>query len=119
MLNAELRERSMLKKKAIILVFGVLLFFHFLAVAEVLSPLSFGETWPIRPPVCPGDPPAIPDSPFIEGLNLKQPYNLLERLLVTEAFCSRPGSCNWNPEADLNFDKAVDILDAIIVAKNC
>ena len=108
----------MLQKKAIILVFGVLLFFHFLAAAETLHPFSFGETWPTRPPVGPGDPPAIPDSPFVESLTAKQQSSLLTRVLVNEAFCSCPGSYNWNSIADLNFDRVVDIYDAIIAAKN-
>jgi hypothetical protein len=109
---------SMVKKKATIMVLGLLLFFQFLVVAKALPPLSSRETWPIMPPVCPDEPPAIPDSPFVEGIRLKQQCNLLARLLVTEAFCSHPGDCNWNPLADLNSDSAVDICDAIIVAKN-
>lgn len=109
----------MLKRKAIILIFGVLLFFQFLVVVKALPPLSFHETWPTVPPVCPGDPPAIPDSPFVEGIRLKPPYNLVGRLLLTEAFCSGPESCNWNPAVDLNHDNVVDIRDAIIFAKNC
>ncbi len=98
-----------MKKKGIIVVFGLLLFFQFLAVAKALPPLSFHEKWPIIPPVCPGDPPAIPDSPFVEGLRLKPPYNLVGRLLLAEAFNSIPESYNWNPTVDLNHDNVVNI----------
>jgi len=106
-------------KKAVILISGVLLIFQFLSIAKAFPPSSVPEPGLSGPPIFPGgEPPGIPDSPFIESLTPKQLYNLLARVLVAEAFCSGPGSCNWNPRADLNFDRAVDIFDAIMVAKN-
>jgi len=117
-LNA--RGESIVKKKAIIFVFGLLLFFQFLTVAKALPPSSAIKLWPPRPPVFSSDEPAaIPDNPFLETLTPKQINYLLAHMLVTEAFCSGPGSCNWNPSADLNLDGSIDIYDAIIVAKNC
>lgn len=37
---------------------------------------------------------------------------------MAKAFDSSPSSSNWNPNADINGDNAVDIYDAIIMAKN-
>jgi hypothetical protein len=103
-------------RKAIIFVFVlVVLVFQFLTMANALSSL----VCELRPPVSPGDPPAIPDSPFIENLKVKQQSNPLTCVLVSQAFFSRPGSSNWDPGADLNFDKTIDIFDAIIAAMNC
>jgi hypothetical protein len=120
MLDLGGKNMAMTKKKTIILVSGMLLIFQFLSIAKAFASSSVTEPGLPRPPIFPGDePPAIPDSPFIESLTPKQLYSLLAHVLVTEAICSRPGSCNWNPRADLNFDSAVDIFDAIIVAKNC
>jgi len=116
-LNA--RGESIVKKKAIIFVFGLLLFFQFLTVAKALPPSSVIKLWLPRPPVFSADEPlAIPDNPFLESLTPKQINHLLAHILVAEAFCSGPGSCNWNPSADLNLDGSIDIYDAIIVAKN-
>jgi len=107
------------KKRAIIFVFGLLLFFQFLTMAKALPPDSIVRQWPPRPPVFSSDePPAIPDSPFLESLTPKQLYYLLAHMQVTEAFCSSPESHNWNPIADHNSDEVVNIYDAIIVAKN-
>lgn len=108
----------MAKRRAILLVFSLLFVFQFFTVARALPPSAVGEPRPPGLPLCPDEPPAIPDSPFIESLTLKQQNNLLARVLVNEAFFSRLGSCNWNSKADLNFDGVVDIFDAIIVAKN-
>jgi PKD repeat protein len=44
--------------------------------------------------------------------------NILDAILVSNAFLSTPGSPNWNPNADINSDGVVDILDAIILANN-
>jgi hypothetical protein len=38
--------------------------------------------------------------------------------LLQKAFNTRPGDPNWNPDADLNKDGVVDILDAIIIGSN-
>jgi len=42
--------------------------------------------------------------------------NILDAILVANAFLSTPSSPNWNPKADINGDGVVNILDAILVA---
>ncbi len=44
--------------------------------------------------------------------------NILDGILLANAFSSKPGDSNWNPNADLNGDGTVNILDAIILANN-
>jgi hypothetical protein len=44
--------------------------------------------------------------------------NILDGILLSNAFGSAPGNSKWNPEADLNGDGIVNILDAIILANN-
>ncbi len=42
--------------------------------------------------------------------------NILDAIMLSNAFGSRLGDANWNPDADLNDDDIVNILDAIILA---
>jgi hypothetical protein len=44
--------------------------------------------------------------------------NILDAILLANAFNSRPGDSNWNPKADLNGDGIVNILDAILLAND-
>jgi hypothetical protein len=44
--------------------------------------------------------------------------NILDAVLLSNAFLSTPGSPNWNPNADINGDGVVNILDAIILANH-
>jgi hypothetical protein len=44
--------------------------------------------------------------------------NILDGILLANAFMSKPGDSNWNPKADLNGDGVVNILDAILLANN-
>jgi hypothetical protein len=44
--------------------------------------------------------------------------NILDAILLSDAFGSSPGSSNWNPNADINGDGVVNILDAIIMSNN-
>ena len=44
--------------------------------------------------------------------------NILDAILLADAFGSVPGNTNWNPNADLNGDGVVNILDAILLANN-
>jgi outer membrane protein assembly factor BamB len=44
--------------------------------------------------------------------------NILDAILLANAFTATPGSSNWNPNADINCDGVVNILDAIILANN-
>jgi hypothetical protein len=44
--------------------------------------------------------------------------NVLDAILMSNAFNSVPGSPNWNPRADLNNSGRVDVIDAIILANH-
>jgi len=41
--------------------------------------------------------------------------NVLDAIILADAFSSVLGSSNWNPNADINGDGAINILDAIIL----
>ncbi len=67
------------------------------------------------------------DNVFIDGilrikimgdLNGDDVVDILDAVIASTAFGSRPGDPNWNPEADLNGDGEVDILDMILLSKN-
>ena len=56
---------------------------------------------------------------FVPGdVNGDKKVNILDAILLANAFGSKPGSPNWNPRADFNNDNVVNILDAIILANN-
>jgi hypothetical protein len=57
-------------------------------------------------------------SPLVGDINGDLVVNILDAILLANAFTSKPGSSNWNPSADLNGDGAVNILDAILLANN-
>ncbi|MGA3192149.1 MAG: PQQ-binding-like beta-propeller repeat protein [Candidatus Bathyarchaeia archaeon] len=44
--------------------------------------------------------------------------NILDAILVSNAFLATPSSSNWNPNADINGDGVVNILDSIIQSNN-
>jgi hypothetical protein len=44
--------------------------------------------------------------------------NILDAIILGNAFLSNPYSPNWNPNADINGDNAVNILDAIILSNH-
>jgi len=44
--------------------------------------------------------------------------NILDAIVLGNAFLSTPGSPNWNSAADLNNDGIVNILDAIVLGNN-
>jgi hypothetical protein len=44
--------------------------------------------------------------------------NILDAILLSNAFLSTPKSANWNPNADINGDGVINILDAIIMSNN-
>jgi len=56
--------------------------------------------------------------PLIGDINGDGVINILDSILLANAFGSKPGSPNWDPRADLNNDNAVNILDAIKLAGN-
>jgi hypothetical protein len=55
---------------------------------------------------------------LIGDINGDGVVNILDAILLANAFGSVPGNSNWNPKADLNGDGVVNILDAIILANN-
>jgi hypothetical protein len=44
--------------------------------------------------------------------------DIYDAIMLADAFNSKPGSPNWNGNADINRDGTVDIFDAIILANN-
>jgi YVTN family beta-propeller protein len=44
--------------------------------------------------------------------------NILDAIVLGNAFLATPGSSNWNPNADINGDGIVNILDAIILGNH-
>jgi hypothetical protein len=44
--------------------------------------------------------------------------DILDAIIVSNAFLATPSSSNWNPNADINSDSVVNILDAIILSNN-
>jgi PKD repeat protein len=54
---------------------------------------------------------------YLQGdVNRDNWTNILDSILLSNAWNSKPGEGNWNPNADLNCDGQVNILDAIILA---
>ena len=51
-------------------------------------------------------------------INGNETVNILDAILLSNAYNSRPGSLSWNPNADINGDGAVNILDAILLSMN-
>jgi hypothetical protein len=67
----------------------------------------------------------ISDNTLINGIvkvkipgdiNGDDSVDILDALLASAAYGSRPGDPNWNPEADLNGDGIVNILDLIMLS---
>ena len=65
------------------------------------------------------------DNTFIGGgvfltlpgdINGDQKVNILDAILLANAFNSKPGDPKWSPNADINGDNKVNILDAIVLA---
>ena len=44
--------------------------------------------------------------------------NILDAIVLANAFDSKPGDSNWHPNADINADNRVNILDAIVLASH-
>jgi hypothetical protein len=44
--------------------------------------------------------------------------NILDSIILSNAFLATPGSSNWNPNADINSDSVVNILDAITLSNH-
>jgi outer membrane protein assembly factor BamB len=56
--------------------------------------------------------------PIPGDINGDGTVNILDAILLSNAFLGKPGDPNWNPEADINGDGFVNILDAIILANH-
>jgi len=44
--------------------------------------------------------------------------DIFDIVIAADAYGSRPGCYNWNPQADLNSDNLIDIFDFVIIAVN-
>ncbi|MGA3191817.1 MAG: cohesin domain-containing protein [Candidatus Bathyarchaeia archaeon] len=51
-------------------------------------------------------------------LNGDHVVNILDAVILANAFGSSPGAANWNALADLNHDNTINILDSILLANN-
>jgi len=60
----------------------------------------------------------VQNSTLVGDINGDGVVNILDAILLANAFGSTPGSPTWNPAADLNGDGVVNILDAILLANN-
>jgi hypothetical protein len=67
------------------------------------------------------------DNTFVDGLiivsipgDIKGDFivNILDAILLSNAYNSKPGTSNWNINADINSDDIVNILDAIILSNH-
>ena len=65
------------------------------------------------------------DNTFVDGwalltlpgdINGDKKVNILDAILLSNSFNTKPGDAAWNPNADINGDLKVNILDAIILA---
>jgi len=55
---------------------------------------------------------------LLGDLNEDNVVDIYDALLAANAFGSKPGDGNWNPDADINGDGLVDIFDLILLAQN-
>lgn len=69
----------------------------------------------------------VADNTFIDGivkiripgdLNGDDVVDILDAIMLSNAFGTSPGDPAWNPDADLNGDGIVDIIDAILLANS-
>jgi hypothetical protein len=59
------------------------------------------------------------DTGTIAGdINADGKVDIYDAILLANAYASKPGDPNWNPNADINKDNIVDIYDAIVLANN-
>jgi len=57
-------------------------------------------------------------SGFPSDINKDGIVNILDAILLANAFGSKPGESKWDPRCDINKDDVVNVLDAIILAAN-
>jgi PKD repeat protein len=60
----------------------------------------------------------VANSTLIGDINGDGIVNILDAILLSNAFNTKPGDQYWNPKADLNGDGTVNILDAIILSND-
>jgi hypothetical protein len=51
-------------------------------------------------------------------LNLDREVSLADLVLLAQAYGSKPGDSNWNPNADINGNGIVDLADLVILAQH-
>jgi hypothetical protein len=51
-------------------------------------------------------------------INMDGKTNLLDLVLLANAYGSTPGAPGWNPNADVNRDGSVNLPDLVLLAKN-
>jgi hypothetical protein len=51
-------------------------------------------------------------------INLDREVNLADLVLLAQAYGSKPGDSNWNPNADINGNGIVDLADLVILAQH-
>jgi parallel beta-helix repeat protein len=61
---------------------------------------------------------AHPYRKLLGDINGDRHVDILDAISLANAFNSKPGDANWNPNADFNGDGRVNILDAITLASN-
>jgi len=54
---------------------------------------------------------------LVGDLNSGGVANILDAIILADAFDSTPSSLSWNPKADLNGANVVNILEAIILVR--
>jgi hypothetical protein len=63
--------------------------------------------------------PSMTFKPSITGdLNLDGTVNILDLGILAEAFLSYPNHPRWNPTADIDKNKVVNIIDAVLIGKH-
>ncbi len=120
-------------RKAVALAVCLAFIFQSASLAMALPPLNFWDVPPLAPPVCPGDPAPIPDSPFIESLTPKHPViitfpgdvsgalghpdgivDMQDIAALLRNFNARFGTLRWNPVTDVNDDGVINMRDISI-----
>ena len=123
----------MRKAVTVALALCLVFMFQFVSLARAIPPLNVWDVPPWAPPVCPGDPEPIPDSPFIESLTPKHPIvitllgdvsgalghpdgivDMQDIAALLANFNARFGTLRWNPGSDVNDDGVINMRDISI-----
>jgi len=120
-------------RRAVALAVCLAFMLQFVSLVRAMPPLSFWDVPPMAPPVFPGDPEPIPDSPFIESLTPKHPViitlpgdvsgalghpdgivDMRDIAALLTDFNARFGTLRWNPATDVNNDGVTNMRDISI-----